>query len=66
MDDIKKKKEQLEIDLLEARSISASATRTVQRLERAEGEGASDDDDSEEGNLRNNLLTKTLSIAITS
>ena len=56
MDDIKKKKDQLEIDLLEARSLSASATRTVQRLERVEGEGASDEDDSEEGNHSNDHI----------
>ena len=46
---MKKRKDKLEVELHEARAFSVSATRNVERLERYEGEGASEDE--EEGNL---------------
>lgn len=49
LEDVKKRKDKLEVELLEARALSVSATRNVERLERYEGEGASEDE--EEGEL---------------
>ena len=46
---MKKRKDKLEVELLEARALSVSATRNVERLERYDGEGASEDE--EEGKL---------------
>ena len=46
---MKKRKDKLEVELHEARALRVSATRNVERLERYEGEGASEDE--EEGNL---------------
>lgn len=52
-DDIEKKNKKLEKDLLEARAIASSASRPIVKLERYEGEGASnDEDDEEEGKIR--------------
>ena len=45
MEDVKKRKDKLEVELLEARALSVSATRTVDRLERYDGEGASEDEE---------------------
>lgn len=42
---MKKRKDKLEVELLEARALSVSATRNVERLERYEGEGASEDEE---------------------
>jgi len=51
---VKKRKDKLEVELLEARALSVSATRNVERLERYDGEGASEDE--EEGKLRSGWL----------
>lgn len=51
---MKKRKDKLEVELLEARALSVSATRNVERLERYEGEGASEDE--EEGKLTSDCL----------
>ena len=51
---MKKRKDKLEVELLEARALSVSATRNVERLERYDGEGASEDE--EEGKLRSGWL----------
>lgn len=47
LEDVKKRKDKLEVELLEARALSVSATRTVDRLERYDGEGASEDEEEE-------------------
>lgn len=51
---MKKRKDKLEVELLEARALSVSATRNVERLERYDGEGASEDE--EEGKFRSGWL----------
>ena len=45
LEDVKKRKDKLEVELLEARALSVTATRNVERLERYEGEGASEDEE---------------------
>ena len=45
LEDVKKRKDKLEVELLEARALSVSATRNVERLERYDGEGASEDEE---------------------
>ena len=45
MEDVKKRKEKLEVELHEARALSVSATRNVESLERYDGEGASEDEE---------------------
>lgn len=47
-DEIDKKNNKLEKDLLEARAVASSATRPIVRLERYEGEGASNDEEEDE------------------
>lgn len=51
MEDVKKRKDKLEVELLEARALSVTATRNVERLERYEGEGASEDEEEGEKSL---------------
>ena len=51
MEDVKKRKDKLEVELLEARALSVTATRNVERLERYEGEGASEDEEEGETSL---------------
>ena len=45
LEDVKKRKEKLEVELHEARALSVSATRNVESLERYDGEGASEDEE---------------------
>ena len=45
LEDVKKRKDKLEVELLEARALSVTATRNVERLERYDGEGASEDEE---------------------
>ena len=51
LEDVKKRKDKLEVELLEARALSVTATRNVERLERYEGEGASEDEEEGESSL---------------
>lgn len=51
LEDVKKRKDKLEVELLEARALSVTATRNVERLERYEGEGASEDEEEGEASL---------------
>lgn len=45
MEDVKKRKDKLEVELHEARALSVSATRNVESPERYDGEGASEDEE---------------------
>lgn len=61
---MKKRKDKLEVELLEARALSVSATRNVERLERYEGEGASEDE--EEGKSRSGCLGISRTVGLSS